>query len=97
MTPTVDATHYAALERLAEANAEARPLAEVLCYIAAVLRGARPDPDGPLLEALPSACRVRRLLERRFEAAGQVEDEWGRLPPEAREALPSPDELLAGG
>ena len=49
------------------------------------------------LEALPSAWRVRRLLDRRFEAAGQVEDEWDRLPPEAREALPSPDELLAGG
>jgi hypothetical protein len=40
---------------------------------------------------------VRRLLDRRFEAAGQVEDEWNRLPPEAREALPSPDELLCGG
>jgi hypothetical protein len=66
-------------------------------YFAAVLRGARPDPDGPPLEALPPTWRVRRLLDRRFEAAGQVEDEWGRLPPEARQALPAPDELLAGG
>ena len=95
---TVEANRYAAaLERLAEINAEALALAEVLDHFAAVLRGARPDPDGPPLEALPSAWRVRRLLDRRFEAAGQVEDEWARLPPEAREALPSPDDLLARG
>jgi hypothetical protein len=50
----VEANHYAALERLAEANAEARALAEVLCYFAA-LRGDRPDPEGPPVEALPSA------------------------------------------
>jgi hypothetical protein len=95
MTTADAAHHYAdALDRLAEANAEAQALADVLDYFAAILRGARPDPDGPPLEALPSAGRVRRLLERRFEAAGQVEDEWGRLPPEARAALPSPDDLL---
>jgi hypothetical protein len=95
---TVEASHYAdALERLAELNAEALALAELFDYFSGVLRGRRPDPDGPPLEALPSAWRVRHLLERRFEAAGQVEDEWDRLPPEARQALPSPDDLLAGG
>jgi hypothetical protein len=95
---TADANHYAAaLERVAELNAEALALAEVLDSFAGLLRGARPDPDGPTLEAFPSAYRLRHLLDRRFEAAGQVEDEWGRLPPVAREALPSPDDLLAGG
>jgi hypothetical protein len=69
MTPTVDATHYAALERLSEANAEARALAEVLCYIAAVLRGARPDPDGPLLgRAVAAADRL--LRKRRGQVPG---------------------------
>jgi hypothetical protein len=95
---TADANHYAAaLERVAEANAEALALAEVLDSFAGLLRGARPDPDGPPLEALPSGYRVRRLLDRRFEAAGRVEDAWDRLPPEARAAVPSPDDLLAGG
>jgi hypothetical protein len=56
---TVEANHdTAALERVAELNAEARARAEVLDYFAAVLRGGRIDPDGPPLEALPSAWRV---------------------------------------
>jgi hypothetical protein len=93
---TVEATRYtAALERLAEANAEALALAEVLDYFAAVLRGARPDPDGPPLEALPSGSRVRRLLERRAEAADLVEAEWRRLPAEAQEQAASPAEVQA--
>jgi hypothetical protein len=54
-------------------------------------------PDGPPLEALPSAWRVRRLLERRAEAAEQVEAERRRLPAEAQEQAASPDELLVGG
>jgi hypothetical protein len=96
MTTADAAHHYAdALERLAELNAEARALAEVLDYFAGLLRGARPDPDGPPLEALPSAYRVRRLLDRRFEAAGQVEDEWDRLPADVRETAPAPEDLLA--
>jgi hypothetical protein len=39
----------------------------------AVLRGGRPDPDGPPLEALPSGRRVRRLLERRAERTRRVQ------------------------
>jgi hypothetical protein len=84
-------------EAPSETNAEARELADVLDYFAGILRGRRPDPDGPALEALPSAWRVRRLLERRAEAAEQVEAEWRRLPTEAQEQAASPDELLAGG
>jgi hypothetical protein len=45
---------------------------------------------------LPSSSRVRLLLERRAEAAEDVEAEWGWLPADARAALPAPDDLLAG-
>jgi hypothetical protein len=99
MTPTVDVTHdyVAALERLAEVNGEASALADVLDHFAGVLRGARPDPDGPTLEALPSAWRVHRLLERLAQAVELVDAEWRRLPGEAQEQAASPDELLTGG
>jgi hypothetical protein len=98
MTTTTDLpqAYAAALERLARINADALALAEVLDYFAGVLRGARLGPDGPPLEALPSFYRLRRLLERRAEAAEDIEAEWGWLPAEAREALPAPDDLLAG-
>ena len=50
----------------------------------------------PPLEALPSSYRLRRLLERRAEAAEDIEAEWGWLPADLRAALPAPDDLLAG-
>jgi hypothetical protein len=69
----------------------------VSLMIADVARGQRPDPDGRPPEALPSPTRLRRLLDRRFEAFGQVEAEWERLSADEREAAPPPDDLLAGG
>jgi hypothetical protein len=66
------------------------------------VRGTRRGEDGPAagsawpLEALPSSSRVRHLLERRAEAADDIEAEWGWLPADARAALPAPDDLLAG-
>jgi hypothetical protein len=57
--------------------------------------GARLDPDGPPLEAPSSSSRVKRVLERRSEAAEEVEAEWERLPAEARERASSPDDLFA--
>jgi hypothetical protein len=98
VTPTIEAAprYIAALKRLEEVNQEAQALAEVLDYFAGVLRGGRPDPDGPPLEALPSSWRVKRVLERRAETEDEVEEEWGRLPGEARAAAPSPDDLLGG-
>ena len=50
------------------------------------------DLDSPPLEALPSLSRVRRLLERRAEAADEVEAEWERLPADARAEMTAPAE-----
>jgi hypothetical protein len=66
-------------------DSQAQALAEALDGFAGVLRGGRPDPDGPPLEALPSSWRVKRVLERRAETEDEVEEEWSRLPGEARE------------
>ena len=57
-TTAVPPAYAAALERLARINAEALELAEVLDDFAGVLRGARLDPDGPPLEALPSGSSL---------------------------------------
>ena len=98
MTTTLIPPAYdAAVRRLLEAHRDLLAQAEALDYFADVARGQRPDPEGPPLEALPSPRRLRRLLERRFEAFADVEAGWGRLSADEREAAPPPDDLLAGG
>ena len=92
--PEVPLAYRAALEGLAEAVREAHALADVLDHFARQLRGARPDPEGLPPEGCPVPSWVRRALERRDRALDEAWRVWEGLPGEAREGLPSPDDLL---
>jgi hypothetical protein len=89
--------YLAALDELAASLRDAQELAGRLDYFAGQLRGQRPDPEGPPLEACPSTAEVRRALARVDRARSRAEVEWDRLPAEAREAARPPRELLDDG
>jgi hypothetical protein len=57
-TSAAPRAHTEALSRLAESVRTAHALADVLDYIAGLLRGGRTDPEGPTLEGFPGrpAC-----------------------------------------
>jgi len=93
-TATATRNDYAAaLERLTSANRDAHDLAGLIDYFARILRGGWPDPDGPPLEAFPTAGQVRRTFERRTEALAHSASAWERLSFEYRELLTPPVEL----
>jgi hypothetical protein len=89
------AAYRAALEELTNAAREARALAELLDCFASQLRSGRPDLDGPPVASCPTPYQVRRALERVDLARARAEEEWQRLPPDLREAVGSPAEMLA--
>jgi hypothetical protein len=60
------------------------------------LRGDTPNPDGPRVEAMPSASRVNRALARLASAWDRAEKEWEALPPDIRDGMPTPDQMTEG-
>ena len=84
------------MERLAEAVRDAEAVAEVLDYFADILRGRRPDPDGPALEQFPSAGQVRRAFDRRTDCLAAAEEAWHRLSHDEKEHLTPEDSLTNG-
>src|SRR4051794_32299673 len=88
------AAYGKALLALGERSAECWALAELLDAFAAMVRGRRPDAEGPFLGQYPSAQQIRRALERRDRALDQAREAWDLLPPDAREGLTPPDEAL---
>jgi hypothetical protein len=95
-TLTVPRPYRAALDELQAAAGEARDLADLLTYFADLLRGERPAPEGPPLEAFPHPTRVRRALERIDRALDEAGNEWRRLPVGMQGLLPPPEDLLGG-
>jgi hypothetical protein len=91
----VPPAYRAAMAELEAACLDCRGLAEVLDSFAGQLRGGWADPDGPPLEAYPTASGVRRALERRDRAFDAASDAYLALAWEVRERLPAPEDLMA--
>ena len=96
MLSTNPARYERALKDLSESALQTGALAELLDYVAGLLRGRPPDPEGPPLELYPSVGQVRRALERREGALNAVRDAWGGLPAEVQDGWPSPEDALEG-
>ena len=91
---TGPAAYRRALLLLGERAGECWALAEQLDAFGAMVRGRRPDAEGPFLGQYPSAQQLRRALERRDRALDQAREAWDLLPPDAREGLTPPDQAL---
>ena len=63
-TLTGSPAYLTALDELTAAVRDASALAELLHYFSGQLRGDRPAPEGPPLEACPTPSQLRRALER---------------------------------
>jgi hypothetical protein len=92
--PKMPPAYRQALEDFAAACRDAHTLADLLEYIAGLLRGRPAEGEMPARDLAERTREVRRLLERVARARESVRAAWADLSPAEREGAPTPEELL---